>query len=119
MIVAGGISIHGVDIARGVAAEGLRVELFALGPPARLVAAGRLAADGQLHHPVVRGEGVERGVWECLFHIGEWYAAQGPAAAAPRFLDVVPFRFVVDRVEDHFHLPLKFTPWGVQLFRGV
>ena len=117
--MAGGISIHGVGIARGIAAEGLRVELYALEPERRLIAEGRLAADGQLHHPVVKGEGVTRGAWECLFHLGDWYAERGDAQGVPRFLDVVPFRFVVDRVEEHFHLPLKFTPWGVQLFRGV
>lgn len=117
--MAGGISIHGVDIARGIAAEGLRVELYALEPTRRLVAEGRLAGDGQLHDPIVTGEGVTRGTWECLFHLGDWYAAQGAPGDRPRFLDVVPFRFVVDRVEEHFHLPLKFTPWGIQLFRGV
>jgi len=28
------------------------------------------------------------------------------------------FRFGIDRVEEHFHLPFKFTPWGFSLFRG-
>ena len=35
-----------------------------------------------------------------------------------RLLDVVPFRFVISRVEEHYHLPLKFTPFGYSLFRG-
>jgi 5-hydroxyisourate hydrolase len=114
---AGGISIHGVDIARGVAATGLAVEVYRLDGERRLVASGRLGADGTLADPIARGEGVVAGTYEVLFHLGDWYAASGGDAA--RFLDVVPFRFELRQVEQHYHLPFKFTPWGIQLFRGV
>ena len=117
--MAGGISLHGVDIARGVPATGLRVELYALAPRRRLIAEGRLGANGQLDHPVAKGEGVEAGPHECVFHLGEWMRANGYSAAESAFMDELPFRFVVTRVEEHYHLPLKFTPWGISLFRGV
>ena len=116
---AGGISIHGVDIAKGVAAEGLEVELYALAPERRLIAAGRLGANGQLDHPSVRGEGVAAGPHEVVFHLGVWLRGAGYSEREAAFLDVVPFRFVVTEVEKHYHLPFKFTPWGIQLFRGV
>ena len=51
----GGISLHAVDVARGVPAQGLRVELWALTPQRRLLADGLLAANGQLDHPTVQG----------------------------------------------------------------
>ena len=34
------------------------------------------------------------------------------------FQEVVPFRFGIDDPAQHYHLPLKFTPWGFTLFRG-
>ncbi|WP_406855490.1 hydroxyisourate hydrolase [Alsobacter sp. KACC 23698] len=120
--MAGGISLHGVDIAKGVPATGLFVELYACGSAdaeRRKVAEGALGPHGALDHPVVRGEGVEAGPYECLFHLGDWMRANGYSEAEAGFMNVLPFRFVVTRIDEHYHLPLKFTPWGVSLFRGV
>ena len=36
----------------------------------------------------------------------------------PAFLEVVPYRFGVADLAQHYHLPLKMTPWGFSLFRG-
>ena len=130
-LTAGGISLHAVDVARGVPAQGMRVELWALGsdataapsapaggPPRRLVADGQLAANGQLDHPSVRGVGITAGEYEALFHVGDYLRQHGGADASP-FLDVLPFRFHVRDVAQHVHLPLKFTAWGCALFRGA
>lgn len=115
--MAGGISLHAVDVARGVPAQGMRVELWALEPQRRLVAQGLLGTNGQLDHPSVQGEGVDVGSHEALFHVGEYLRTQGGADASP-FLEVLPFRFQVRDVTQHVHLPLKFTAWGCALFRG-
>jgi 5-hydroxyisourate hydrolase len=115
MTKAGGISIHAVDVARGRAAAGLRVELRRLTPDPAGIADGPLAGNGVLEHPSARGDGIIAGTYEAVFHIGAWLAAEGVAAG---FLDQVPFRFEVRGVEQHYHLPLKFTPWGFSLFRG-
>ncbi|CAO3408940.1 hydroxyisourate hydrolase [Azospirillum largimobile] len=117
--MAGGISIHGVDVARGVAAKGLRVELYALTPDRRLLADGWLGANGQLDHPTVRGDGIAPGPHEVLFHVGDWLRAAGYPEEQTRFLDIMPFRFVVTDLDRHLHLPFKFTPFGVSLFLGV
>jgi 5-hydroxyisourate hydrolase len=117
-MAAGGISIHGVDVARGMPADGLEVELHVLQPERRLLAQGRLGANGLLDHPTARGEGVTAGTYEVLFHLGAWLKRNGYPDEQTDFLDVVPFRFVVSRVEQHYHLPFKFTPWGFALFRG-
>jgi 5-hydroxyisourate hydrolase len=113
---AGGISIHAVDVAHGRPAEGLSVEVHALEPARRLIAEGRLGANGLLDHPIAKGEGIVCGSYEAVFHIGAYFAASGLGGSA--FLDAVPFRFVVARPEEHYHLPLKFTPFGFSLFRG-
>jgi 5-hydroxyisourate hydrolase len=121
---AGGISLHAVDVARGVPAQGLRAELWLLsaddteGGAPRCIADGAVGANGQLDHPCVRGEGIVAGLYEARFHVGAHLReAVGPEASP--FLDVVPFRFRLTEVAQHVHLPFKFTPWGYSLFRGV
>ena len=113
--MAGGISIHAVDVASGRPAQGLRVEIWRIDPESSRIAEGRVGANGQFDHPVSHGAGVEAGEYEVLFHIGEFFA-DGKGGT---FLTVTPFRFRIREVDEHFHLPLKFTRWGYCLFRGA
>ena len=113
--MAGGISIHAVDIASGHPAQGLRIEIVRIEPAPARIAEGRLGSNGQLDHPVVGGLGIEAGEYEVRFHIGEFFAGGSGAS----FLTVAPFRFRIDEVDEHFHLPMKFTRWGYSLFRGA
>lgn len=110
--MAGGISIHAVDVASGRPANGLRVEIWRTDPRAK-IAEGRLLANGTLDHPVARGDGIQAGEYEVLFHLGEFFADDAG------FLTVAPFRFRIANVNEHFHLPMKFTRWGYALFRGA
>jgi 5-hydroxyisourate hydrolase len=120
--MAGGISLHAVDVASGRPAVGMQVEIVALRPaewPSEApIAEAALGAGGALDHPVVRGEGVRAGTHEARFHVGEWLRAQG-LAQGPVFMEIAVFRFEVLDVAEHVHLPLKFTRWGVALFRGA
>jgi len=113
--MAGGISVHAVDVANGRPALGLRVSIWRVAPDRTLLAEGQLGADGTLQAPVVKGDGVTAGEYEVLFHVGEFFGANEQT----KFLTTVPFRFAIDKIEEHFHLPLKFTPWGYSLFRGA
>ena len=111
-MAAGGISVHAVDVARGRVAEGMAVRIERIAPDgARVVIAeGRIGPNGMLDHPVAQGVGVETGEHEVLMEVGAFLAATG--SDAPPFLDVVPFRFRVFDVAQHYHLPIKFTPCG-------
>ncbi|WP_347309583.1 hydroxyisourate hydrolase [Defluviimonas sp. SAOS-178_SWC] len=115
---AGGISIHAVDIARGVPAAGLCVRLFRLADGRTEIASGRCSDGGLLQHPVAEGANVLRGLYEVEFDIAQYYRDAGIDIPDPAFLEVVVYRFGIDRVGEHFHLPMKFTPWGFSLFRG-
>jgi 5-hydroxyisourate hydrolase len=109
--MAGGISIHVYDVSRGVPAAGLHVEVR--GPDGKLLVDGRTAGAGTLDAPTPL-----TGFYEALFHIGDWYRAHGVPVSNPAFLEVVPYRFGVADLAQHYHLPLKMTPWGFSLFRG-
>ena len=113
-----GISIHVVDVARGVVARGLCVRVERLTDEGRtLVAEGAVADDGLLHAPEIAGE-LPAGIYEVTFRIGEWLRSADARMPNFPFLDSVPYRFGLDDTSAHYHLPFKFTPWGFSCFRG-
>ncbi len=115
---AGGISIHAVDIAGGIPAAGLAVRLRRIDGNPGEIARGACSDSGLFQHPVADGAAVERGMYEVEFDVGAFYRSSGVDLPDPSFLEVAVFRFGIDRVKEHFHLPFKFTPWGFSLFRG-
>lgn len=116
MELAGGISIHAVDIATGRVAAGLLVALHRLEPSPALVASGEIGANGLLDHASAKGEGIIAGLYEVRFSLGAYFVRTGRDTP---FLDEVPFRFRVRNAAEHYHLPFKFTPYGFSLFRGA
>ena len=113
-----GISIHVVDVSRGVVASGMRVELFAVaGPSLRLIAAGDISKTGVLADPALN-QRFEPGFYDARFHIADYYRSAAGAMAAVPFLDVVSYRFGIADPDAHYHLPMKCTPWGYSCFRG-
>jgi 5-hydroxyisourate hydrolase len=115
----GGISLHAVDVASGRPAQGMAVELVALEAGGeRRLASGTLGAGGALDHPVARGEvPISAGAHEARFAVGEWLRASDPQLGRV-FMEVAVLRFEVLDPAEHVHLPLKFTRWGLALFRG-
>ena len=67
-----GISIHVVDVSRGVVAAGMKVELFAVsGDAPRLIAAGVASRTGVLADPALDLR-FEPGFYEARFHIADY-----------------------------------------------
>ena len=114
----GGISIHAVDVANGVPGAGLEVHLWRIDGNRIEIASGTCEETGLLKHPVAEGVGVIRGLYEVEFGVGRYYQNRGVTEPDPSFVDIAIFRFGIDKVHEHFHLPFKFTPWGFSLFRG-
>jgi 5-hydroxyisourate hydrolase len=114
-----GVSIHVVDVSRGVVAAGMRVELFAAGdsPAPRLIASGTISNSGVLADAALDVR-FEPGFYEARFHVADYYrTALGGAPDVP-FLDVISYRFGIADPQAHYHLPMKCTPWGYSCFRG-
>jgi 5-hydroxyisourate hydrolase len=114
-----GISIHVVDVARGLVGEGMDVALYQLdsGGEQKLIAQGRIGRSGLLENPTLMRAFAE-GRYRAVFQIGKFYKdAQVELPLVP-FLDAVTFDFGVDDPQQHYHLPMKCTPWGFSCFRG-
>lgn len=112
-----GVSIHVVDVSRGVVAIGMRVELYAVSAAPRLIASGSVSKAGVLADPAL-DRTFEAGFYEARFFVADYYrGAIGTATPVP-FLDVIHYRFGIAEPAQHYHLPMKCTPWGYSCFRG-
>lgn len=114
----GGVSVHVVDVSRGLVATGMLVEVFRCEGARTLVASGRVSDKGVLGDPALMGPAMQPGYFEAVFHVADYYRASGVALPALPFLDVVTYRFAVGDARQHYHLPMKVTPWGYSCFRG-
>ena len=106
-----GISIHVVDVSRGLVGAGMRVELLHGG---KALLSGKASGKGLLE----LNEKLAAGTYEAVFHVAQWYREQRVPLPPTPFLDVVSYRFGISDPEQHYHLPFKCTPWGYSCFRG-
>jgi 5-hydroxyisourate hydrolase len=116
--MSGKLNTHVLDTGHGRPAAGMRVELHRLSDQSRSPVADIVTnADGRSTVPLMAGEAMTAGVYELLFHVGDYFAGIG-SADAKRFLDVVPLRFIIEDAEKNYHVPLLVTPWSYSTYRG-
>src|SRR5437868_12358466 len=101
-----GVSIHVVDVSRGVLAAGMRVELHRIRDDRRLelIANGHVGTNGLFEAPEL-AQSFATGGYVAFFHVGDYYRLTGVALPPVPFLDVVHFRFGVADPAQHYHLP--------------
>lgn len=110
-----GISIHVVDVSRGVVGAGMRVALHA--GDGALIDEGAITPGGVLDDPAL-AKTFAAGRYRATFHVGDYYREAKVALPAVPFLDVVTYDFGIADPAQHYHLPFKCTPWGYSCFRG-
>ncbi len=115
-----GLTTHVLDLARGLPAEGLRVELYEFGEGGerRLATDVATNADGRTDTPLIGADGARTGRFELVFHAGDYFRRQGVKTADPPFLDVIPLRFAIADPKAHYHVPLLVSPWSYSTYRG-
>jgi 5-hydroxyisourate hydrolase len=119
--MSGHLTTHVLDTAQGCPAAGLMIELWALdgaGDGRRLLMTVRTNADGRADAPLLAGDELVVGVYELVFAVGDYFAAQGMPLPAPAFLDRVPVRFGLADPTAHYHVPLLVSPWAYSTYRG-
>lgn len=105
----GYLTTHVLDTAKGRPAAGFRIELFRL-PEREKLAEMITNADGRTDGPILPAESFATGVYELVFHAGDYLDDA-------RFLGEVPVRFAMDE-EAHYHVPLLLSPYGYSTYRG-
>ncbi|MBS1301148.1 hydroxyisourate hydrolase [Loktanella sp. SALINAS62] len=116
--MAGFLTTHVLDTARGIPAAGLRIDLFRIDGDDRIhVTTLTTNDDGRTDRQILPATDFSIGVFELVFHAGDYLDATGAAAETPRFLDVIPIRFGMSQ-QSHYHVPLLLSPFGYSTYRG-
>ncbi|MCR9149574.1 MAG: hydroxyisourate hydrolase [Rhodobacteraceae bacterium] len=117
--MAGYLTTHVLDTARGCPAAGLRIALYAVsGNSHRKIAEAVTNADGRTDAPILPEGKFAAGIYELVFFAGDYLRATGQAGAEPLFLDQVPIRFGMADPAAHYHVPLLLSPFGYSTYRG-
>lgn len=115
----GNLTTHILDTAHGSPAAAVRVELYRLnGESRQFVAAADTNQDGRCDEVLAEGDDFPAGVYELLFHVGDYFRARSSGADDPAFLEIVPIRFGVSAPDQHYHVPLLVSPFGYSTYRG-
>ena len=116
--MAGYLTTHVLDTARGCPAQGLKIELFKIdGETRKHLKTLVTNDDGRTDGQILPTEEFKIGTYELVFHAGAYLDAIGTPPEEPRFLDVVPIRFGMSEAA-HYHVPLLLSPFGYSTYRG-
>ena len=116
--MAGYLTTHVLDTARGCPAQGLKIELFRIeGDARRHLRTLTTNADGRTDEQILPEAEFATGMYELVFHAGAYLDASGTPPEDPRFLDVIPIRFGMSEAA-HYHVPLLLSPFGYSTYRG-
>ncbi|MGR3492911.1 MAG: hydroxyisourate hydrolase [Shimia sp.] len=115
--MAGFLTTHVLDTARGCPAAGIKIELYRLDGTREKLAETVTNADGRTGSPILPQDDFKTGTYELVFHAGTYLREHGLASEEPLFLDEVPIRFGMAE-DDHYHVPLLLSPYGMSTYRG-
>ena len=110
------ISTHVLDTALGQPAVGIWVELYQVTSERVLVKSALTNQDGRTDEPL--DTGASPGVYELVFHAGEYLRQHSAMTTEPPFLDRIAIRFGVAAAPGNYHVPLLLSPYGYSTYRG-
>ncbi|WP_187428147.1 5-hydroxyisourate hydrolase [Roseobacter fucihabitans] len=116
--MSGYLTTHVLDTARGCPASGLNIDLYRIdGDNRSLLKSVVTNVDGRTDAQILPADEFQTGVYELVFHAGDYLDSTGTPPEAPRFLDVIPLRFGMSQAQ-HYHVPLLLSPFSYSTYRG-
>lgn len=119
---AGRLTLHAIDTFHGSPGGGMRIDLNVRvgdkGDTYRLVKSFQTNPGGRTDQPLLSGADLVAGRYELLLHVDEYFAKRGAQLPTPNFLSKVPIRFAIADVNQRYHVPVLFSPWGYSYYRG-
>jgi 5-hydroxyisourate hydrolase len=62
----------------------------------------------------IPGKALKAGTYRLIFETGDYFKTQGVSTFFPR----VEIVFVIEKTEEHYHIPLLISPFGYSTYRG-
>ncbi len=110
------ISTHVLDTALGQPVAGILVELYQVTSERLLVKSAFTNQDGRTGEHLSLA--ASPGVYELVFHAGEYLRQHTAVTTEPSFLDRIAIRFGVAEAQGNYHVPLLLSPYGYSTYRG-
>ena len=104
------VTTHILDLVTGRPASGVSVALFFEGEQ---IAQSETNDDGRIASWNSEFR-LERGSYRLEFDVGPWFRSLGRET----FYEEIQIAFLVNNVEEHFHVPLLLSPHGYSTYRG-
>jgi len=120
----GKLTTHVLNVAAGIPAAGMRIELRAAPVASKtltdmaLVGATQTNAEGRCSAPLLQGAAFGAGRYALTFHVAAYFRALGHPLPEPPFLDEVVIAFGVADPLANYHVPLLVSPWSYSTYRG-
>ncbi len=120
----GKLTTHVLNVAAGIPAAGMRIELRAVAatssaavdlPP---IATAQTNADGRCPVPLLEGTGFGIGRYTLTFHVAAYFRTLGHELPVPPFLDEIVIAFGIADPHRDYHVPLLVSPWSYSTYRG-
>ncbi|MGA2397035.1 MAG: hydroxyisourate hydrolase [Steroidobacteraceae bacterium] len=120
----GKLTTHVLNLAAGIPAAGMRIELRAAAatssalvdlPP---IATAQTNSDGRCPTPLLEGAALRIGRYTLTFHVAAYFRALGHELPEPPFLDEVAITFGIADPQRNYHVPLLVSPWSYSTYRG-
>ena len=120
----GKLTTHVLNVAAGIPAAGMRVELrpaaaaghaLAELPP---ISAAQTNSDGRCPAPLLEGAALRIGRYTLTFHVAAYFRTLGHELPEPPFLDEVVIAFGIADPDRDYHVPLLVSPWSYSTYRG-
>jgi 5-hydroxyisourate hydrolase len=115
----GKLTTHVLNIAAGIPAGGMRIELRRRSAGAStLIGSSQTNADGRCPAPLLDGAAFTSGRYSLTFHVADYFRSLGDSPGEPPFLDEVVVDFGIADPLQNYHVPLLVSPWSYSTYRG-
>lgn len=116
----GRLTTHVLDTMSGRPGSDLVIELYRLEDEQReRLCRVSTNGDGRCERPLLEGADLRPGIYELVFHVGDYFRGREVALTEPPFLERVPVRFgIADDAAQHYHVPLLISPYAYSTYRG-
>jgi 5-hydroxyisourate hydrolase len=115
----GKLTTHVLNTAQGCPGVGIPIELWLIQGTMRSPIKTLITnTDGRTDEAFLTHDTLRSGTYELVFHVGEYFAQQAIALPDPPFLDIIPIRFSIADINQHYHVPLLVSPWAYNTYRG-
>jgi 5-hydroxyisourate hydrolase len=113
------LTTHVLNLAAGIPAAGVRIDLHSVNGESRALATSVITnSDGRSAAPLLEGDAFRIGRYMLTFHVAAYFRSLGVQTSEPAFLDEVVIAFGIAEPKQNYHVPLLVSPWSYSTYRG-